>query len=89
MTIETPYLTWAVLGVLALWPIASVCKAMLKAQFEFEQLRLRHLETLARAREESIRLQTLARALGLQAGAPIPPFSTHPSTPPAPPRPPA
>lgn len=85
MTIQTDHLIWGVLCVLALWPVAGVCKAWL----QFQRACLHHEQVLAAAREETIRLQALARALGASVAEAKPQFKVHPSMPPAPPRPPA
>ena len=88
MTIDSDHLVWGALGVLALWALAKICVAFCESNTQQEGMRLRHLETLALAREETIRFQSLVRPGGLQAGdTKLYPRTTHPAPPPTPDRP--
>jgi len=87
MAIELESLAWGLLGVLAIWAIAKICIAAFGSATQQERLRLRHLETLALAREETIRFQTFVRPGGLQAGdTKVYPKTSHPAPPPTPDR---
>lgn len=89
MTIEIDLFTLALLGVLWLWHIASVCKAYLNAQAAKAREKNNAQATKAKDREESIRLQMLLRAMGRDAGPTLQSLNSHPNPYPIPPRPPA